>query len=52
MVRATSTRMLLLGALGLTGAALAFLIGARAGTTLDRVMTFSGHHAPAALYAR
>jgi|HubBroStandDraft_5_1064220.scaffolds.fasta_scaffold932281_2 hypothetical protein len=31
-------RVLLLGTLGLAGVALAFLIGARAGTTLDRVM--------------
>jgi hypothetical protein len=34
-------RVLLLGMLGLTGAALAFLIGASAGGTLDRVMTKS-----------
>jgi hypothetical protein len=41
--------MLLLGMLWLTGAALAFLIGARAGTTLDRVMTQT---APAAAHLR
>lgn len=52
MERAMSARMLLLGAMGLVGVALAFLIGARAGTTLDRVMTFSGHSAPAAVMAR
>jgi len=34
-------RVLLLGALGLAGVALAFLIGARAGVTVDRVMTQS-----------
>jgi hypothetical protein len=34
-------RMLLTGALLISGAALAFLLGARAGTSLDRVMTFS-----------
>jgi hypothetical protein len=31
-------RVLLLGMLALSGAALAFLIGSRAGVTLDRVM--------------
>ena len=51
MVRLSATRMLLLGALGLSGAALAFLIGARAGTKLDRVMTLSGGQAPAAVMA-
>jgi hypothetical protein len=49
MVRLSAPRMLLLGALGLSGAALAFLIGARAGTRLDRVMTVSGAQAPAAV---
>lgn len=34
-------RMLLTGALLISGAALAFLLGARAGTSLDRVMTFT-----------
>ncbi|HEY1697368.1 MAG TPA: hypothetical protein VGG39_34640 [Polyangiaceae bacterium] len=36
-----TSRVLLLGALGIAGAALAFLIGASAGGTLDRVMTQS-----------
>lgn len=44
------SRVLLLGALGLTGATLAFLIGAGAGGTLDRVMTQSS--APAAALLR
>jgi hypothetical protein len=43
-------RVLLLGMLGFTGAALAFLIGASAGKTLDRVMTQST--APAAALLR
>jgi hypothetical protein len=36
-------RMLLLGALSLSGAALAFLIGARIGPVLDRVVTSDIH---------
>jgi hypothetical protein len=43
-------RVLLLGMLGVTLAAVAFLIGARAGGTIDRVMTQS--HAPAAALLR
>jgi hypothetical protein len=43
-------RVLLLGALAVCGAALAFLIGARAGVALDRVMTQSP--APAAALFR
>ena len=43
-------RVLLLGMLGLSAAALAFLIGARAGGTIDRVMLQS--HAPAAALLR
>ncbi len=43
-------RVLLLGMLGLSGAALAFLIGARAGVALDRVMLQS--NAPAAALLR
>jgi hypothetical protein len=43
-------RVLLLGALWISGATLAFLIGARAGTTLDRVMTQST--APGAAHLR
>jgi hypothetical protein len=43
-------RVLLLGMLACTGAALAFLIGATAGKALDRVMT--QHTAPAAALLR
>jgi hypothetical protein len=43
-------RVLLMGMLGLTGAALAFLIGASAGRTLDRVMT--QHTAPTSALLR
>ena len=42
-------RVLLLGMLGLSGAALAFLIGASAGRTLDRVMMQSAAPASALL---
>jgi hypothetical protein len=38
-------RVLLLGALALSGAVLAFLIGARAGIALDRLMAQSHAHA-------
>lgn len=51
MVRDSATRMLLLGAMGLSAAALAFLIGAGAGTRLVRVMTLTGGQAPAAIMA-
>jgi hypothetical protein len=51
MVRLSATRMLLLGALSLPAIALAFLIGARAGTTLVRTMALTGGQAPAALMA-
>ncbi len=47
----TAPRKLLLAALGITFAALAFLIGARAGASLDKVMTFTGQ-TPAAVLAR
>ena len=43
-------RALLLGALAICGATLAFLIGARAGVALDQVMTQS--HTPAAALFR
>lgn len=39
-------RMLLIGALALSGSALAFLIGARAGFTLDRVVTSTHESTP------
>jgi hypothetical protein len=41
--------MLLLGALAVSGAALAFFIGARAGVALDRLMMQSHAHAAALL---
>jgi hypothetical protein len=43
-------RMLLLGALAISGAALAFLVGARAGAALDRTMV-RAHAPPAAVTA-
>ncbi len=51
-MQASATRLLLLGTVGLTGAVLAFLIGARAGTFLDRVMTYSGSGSTAAIISR
>lgn len=44
MVSASASRLLLLGTASLTGAVLAFLIGARAGSFLDRAMTQSASH--------
>ena len=51
-MQASATRLLLLGTVGLTGAVLAFLIGARAGTFLDRVVTHSGGGSTAAIISR
>lgn len=46
-------RKLLLAAIGLSAAAIAFLIGARAGASLDKVMTYTGQSTnTAALIAR
>ena len=51
-MHASATRLLLLGTVGLTGAVLAFLIGARAGSYLDRVMTYTGRGSTAAIISR
>jgi len=48
MVRVFAPRLLLLGTAGVLAAVLAFFIGARAGTTLNHVMTNASPAAAAA----